>query len=186
MDESQQGMILLRLARAAIAHELGFASHELPHGDWLEQDGATFVTLTLHGRLRGCIGSLEAHRSLLEDVRHNAVAAAFRDPRFPPLNREEFAEVQLEVSLLSPADPLHFDSEADALAQLQPGRDGVILEYGRSRATFLPQVWSQLPTPGVFIGNLKQKAGLPADFWSNDVRLSRYRVRKYSEGAKNG
>lgn len=186
MNENQHGLTLLRLARAAIARELGFDSHDLPRSDWLEQDGATFVTLNLHGRLRGCIGSLEAHRPLIDDVRHNAVAAAFRDPRFPPLSREEFAEVQIEVSLLSPPEPLDFNSEEDALAQLHPGQDGAILEYGRNRATYLPQVWAQLPEPGDFIGHLKEKAGLPADFWSDDIRLSRYSVRKYSEGESDG
>ncbi|MHB1116290.1 AmmeMemoRadiSam system protein A [Sideroxydans sp.] len=183
MNEEDHGLTLLRLARAAIARELGFDSHDLPSSDWLVQEGATFVTLNLHGRLRGCIGSLEAHRPLIDDVRHNAVAAAFRDPRFPPLSKEEFAEVQIEVSLLSPPEPISFKSEQDALAQLHPGQDGVILEYGRSRATYLPQVWAQLPEPVGFIGNLKEKAGLPADFWSDDIRLSRYSVRKYSEGA---
>lgn len=186
MNEYQHGLTLLRLARAAIARELGFDSHDLPHSGWLEQDGATFVTLNLHGRLRGCIGSLEAHRPLIDDVRHNAVAAAFRDPRFPPLSLEDFAEVQIEVSLLSPPEPVDFNSEQDALAQLHPGQDGVILEYGRSRATYLPQVWAQLPEPGDFIGHLKEKAGLPADFWSDDIRLSRYSVRKYSEGVSDG
>jgi len=181
MYEYQQGLTLLRLARAAIARELDFDSHDLSPSDWLAQDGATFVTLNLHGRLRGCIGSLEAHRPLIDDVRHNAVAAAFRDPRFPPLTKEEFAAVQIEVSLLSPPERISFKSEQDALAQLHPGQDGVILEYGRSRATYLPQVWAQLPEPVDFIGNLKEKAGLPADFWSDDIRLSRYSVRKYSE-----
>ena len=183
MNDSQRGLTLLRLARAAIARELGFDSHELPRSDWLQEAGATFVTLNLHGRLRGCIGSLEAHRPLLDDVRHNAVAAAFQDPRFPPLSKEEFAEVQIEVSLLSPPAPIIFKSEVDALAQLHPGQDGVILEYGRSRATYLPQVWAQLPEPADFVRHLKEKAGLPADFWSDDIRLSRYSVRKYSEGA---
>lgn len=183
MNDEQHGLTLLRLARAAIARELGFDSHDLPRSDWLAQDGATFVTLNLHGRLRGCIGSLEAHRALYDDVRHNAVAAAFRDPRFPPLGKEEFAEVQLEVSLLSTPEPVSFKSEADALARLHPGRDGVILEYGRSRATYLPQVWAQLPEPADFLGHLKEKAGLPADFWSDDIRLSRYNVQKFSEGA---
>lgn len=183
MNEEERGLTLLHLARAAIAREFGFASHDLPPSDWLLEDGATFITLNLQGRLRGCIGSLEAHRPLLEDVQHNAVAAAFQDPRFPPLSKEEFAQVAIEVSLLSPAVQMHFNSEAEAMQQLNPGHDGVILQYGHSRATFLPQVWSQLPEPHEFIGHLKEKAGLPADFWSDDIRLSRYSVRKYSEGA---
>lgn len=186
MNEKQHGLTLLRLARAAIARELGFDSHDLPRSDWLEQDGATFVTLNLNGHLRGCIGSLEAFRPLIDDVRHNAVAAAFRDPRFPPLSREEFADVTIEVSLLSTPEPVRFSNEIDALAQLHPGQDGVILEYGRHRATYLPQVWAQLPEPRDFIENLKEKAGLPAGFWSDDIRLSRYCVRKFIEGERNG
>jgi len=182
MFEADKGKTLLHLARAAIARELGFVSHDLPRTDWLEEPGATFVTLTLHGQLRGCIGSLEAHRSLLDDVRANAVASAFRDPRFAPLSKAEFADVLIEVSLLTPPEPLHFQDEQDALAQLNAGSDGVILEFGHHRATFLPQVWAQLPQPQVFIAHLKNKAGLPEDFWSKDMRLSRYTVQKWREG----
>jgi len=183
MFGTDKGPTLLRLARAAIAKELGFSAQDLPRVDWLEEPGATFVTLTLHGQLRGCIGSLEAHRPLLDDVRTNAVASAFRDPRFAPLSKQEFADVTIEVSLLSPAEPLRFNSESDALAQLNPGKDGVILEYGRlHRATYLPQVWAQLPEPQEFIDHLKIKAGLPEDFWSNDIKLSRYEVQKWREG----
>lgn len=188
MFDTDKGKTLLHLARAAIAKELGFSSHELPRSDWLEEPGATFVTLTLNGQLRGCIGSLEAYRPLIDDVRHNAVASAFRDPRFAPLTKAEFAEVLIEVSLLSSPEAIRFSSEQNALEQLHPGRDGVILEYappslGRScRATYLPQVWAQLPDPKEFIGHLKNKAGLPEDFWSDDIRLLRYTVQKFSEG----
>jgi AmmeMemoRadiSam system protein A len=181
MLDTDKGIILLRLARAAIAAELGFISHDYPRSDWLEESGATFVTLTLDGRLRGCIGSLEAHRPLIDDVRHNAVAAAFRDPRFMPLSEAEFADTVIEVSLLSAPEAIRFGSEADARAQLQRGRDGVILEYGLHRATYLPQVWAQLPDPESFLNELKVKAGLPEDFWSDDIRLSRYSVQKFSE-----
>ncbi|HLP97393.1 MAG TPA: AmmeMemoRadiSam system protein A [Sideroxyarcus sp.] len=181
MLDIDKGTMLLHLARAAIGQEFGFHSHELPRTAWLEEPGATFVTLTLHGQLRGCIGSLEAHRPLIDDVRHNAVAAAFRDPRFAPLSKEEFADVVIEVSLLSAAEPIEFYSEADALAQLRPGQDGVILEYGRYRATYLPQVWAQLPEPKTLIAHLKEKAGLPQDFWSADLKLSHYTVQKFSE-----
>jgi hypothetical protein len=186
MFDTDKGKTLLHLARAAIAKELGFVAHDLPRSDWLEQPGATFVTLTLHGQLRGCIGSLEAYRPLIDDVRQNAVASALRDPRFPPLSKEEFAEVVVEVSLLSAPEPIRFSSEADALAQLVPGVDGVILEYGAQRATYLPQVWAQLPDPRSFITHLKDKAGLPEDFWSHDVRLSHYTVQKWSEGKQHG
>lgn len=181
MLDTEQGKILLHLARAAIARELGFVSHDLPKIDWLSEPGATFVTLTLNGQLRGCIGSLEAHRPLVDDVRNNAKAAAFQDPRFVPLSKEEFSDVLIEVSLLSKPEPMHFSDEADALAQLRPGKDGVIFEYGRYRSTFLPQVWAQLQQPQVFLAHLKQKAGLPDNFWAEGVKLSRYTVTKWSE-----
>ena len=186
MFDTNKGQTLLHLARAAIAKELGFVSHDLPRTDWLEEPGATFVTLTLGGQLRGCIGSLEAHRPLIDDVRANAVASALRDPRFPPLSKEEFAQVVIEVSLLSTPQLIRFSSEQDALAQLKPGKDGVILEYGPQRATYLPQVWAQLPDPQVFIAQLKNKAGLPEDFWSNGIRLSHYTVQKWHEGEQHG
>ncbi len=181
MFMTDRGTTLVHLARAAIAQELGFVAHELPRADWLEEPGAVFITLMLDGHLRGCIGSLEAHRPLIDDVRHNAVAAAFRDPRFDPLSKEEFARVLVEVSLLSQPQPIHFSSEADALSQLHPEQDGVILEWGRHRATYLPQVWAQLTQPQSFIAHLKEKAGLPADFWADDIRLSRYTVQKFCE-----
>jgi AmmeMemoRadiSam system protein A len=140
----------------------------------------------LNNQLRGCIGSLEAHRPLIDDVRQNAVAAAFRDPRFEPLSKEEFANVSIEVSLLSKPEPIHSSSEAEALVQLTPGIDGVILELGRQRATYLPQVWAQLPDSADFLNHLKNKAGLPEDFWSDDIRLSRYTVQKWHEAAQHG
>jgi len=186
MFNTDKGQTLLHLARAAIAEELGFVSHDLPRADWLEEPGATFVTLTLDGRLRGCIGSLEAHRPLIDDVRQNAVASAFRDPRFTPLIKAEFADVIIEVSLLSKPELVRHNSEENALAQLTPGRDGVILELGQHRATYLPQVWAQLPKPESFIAHLKDKAGLPEDYWSDDVRLSRYTVQKWREGEQHG
>jgi AmmeMemoRadiSam system protein A len=186
MFNTDKGQALLHLARAAIAGEFGFASHDLPRVDWLEEPGATFVTLTLDGRLRGCIGSLEAHRPLIDDVRMNAVASAFRDPRFTPLTKADFADVIIEVSLLSKPELIRHNSEENALAQLTPGRDGVILELGQHRATYLPQVWAQLPEPESFIAHLKDKAGLPEDYWSDDVRLSRYTVQKWCEGEQHG
>jgi len=158
----------------------------MPQAAWLQQSGATFITLTLNGQLRGCIGSLEAHRPLIEDVRHNAVAAAFHDPRFAPLTAEEFAGVQVEVSLLTPAQPMSFSDERDALSQLRPNTDGIIFEYGRYRSTFLPQVWEQLPQPHQFMMHLKRKAGLPDDFWAEDVKLSRYSVTKWRESDFSG
>jgi hypothetical protein len=176
-----RGALLIALARAAIAHQLGEAVGEMPHPPWLEEPGAVFVTLTRHGELRGCIGTLSACRPLGRDLEANARAAAFDDPRFPPLGRDEWPEVRVEVSLLSAAEPMHFTDEADALAQLRPGIDGVILEYGWFRATFLPQVWDQLPEPRDFIAHLKRKAGLAPDFWAKGVKLARYTVEKFKE-----
>lgn len=175
--------VLTQLARASIARALGEPVEAPPRPDWLLAPGAAFVTLTRAGELRGCIGSLEARRSLAEDVEENARLAAFSDPRFPPLSREEFADTRIEVSVLSPAEPIAFRDEADALNKLRPGVDGVILEFGRHRATFLPQVWRQLPNPRDFLAQLKRKAGLPADFWDPDIRLYRYTVEKYEEDA---
>ena len=181
--DTQLGQVLLAQARKAIADALGLPAPAAPDHPQLAERGATFVTLTLDGELRGCIGSLNAHRPLGQDVRDNAVAAALRDPRFPPLTAAEFAEVRVEVSLLTEPDFIEFRDEADALAQLEPGRDGVIFFNGCQRATFLPQVWEQLPERRLFMAALKQKAGLPPDFWGPNVMIARYHVRKWHEGA---
>ena len=175
------GPVLLGIARAAIAGALGEPRVTIPQAQWLLEPGASFVTLTQHGRLRGCIGSLVARRTLLADVQANAVASALKDSRFVPLARAELAATQVEVSVLSALQPLLFDSQAQALARLRPGVDGVVLECGGLRSTFLPQVWEQLPTAEVFMAHLKQKAGLSADFWSPELRLSCYTVAKYQE-----
>lgn len=178
---SDLGQALLVCARNAIADQLGLPTQAEPDHPALQEPGATFVTLNEYGELRGCIGSLEAHRSLDRDVRANAVAAAFRDPRFEPLRAEEWPEVQVEVSLLSAATPIGFVDEADALRQLRPGIDGVIFECSGRRSTFLPQVWESLPEPEEFLSQLKRKAGLPGDFWANDVKLYRYEVQKWKQ-----
>lgn len=181
------GTILLTLARSAIARALDMPASgqaiECERHDWLQSPGASFVTLTQRGQLRGCIGSLEAHRALFRDVQANAVAAALRDPRFPPLAGHELHCTAVEVSLLSATEPMAFDSEADALGQLRPGVDGLLLEYGQHRSTFLPQVWEQLPHARDFMSQLKRKAGLPAGFWHEAIRLQRYTVSKFKEAA---
>jgi len=182
MDEL--GQVLLQLARRSIGEALGEAGPATPDLPALHEHAATFVTLTQAGELRGCIGSLEAHRPLIDDVRANARAAAFRDPRFPPLTRDELAHTRVEVSLLSPAEPLFVTDEADALTRLRPQVDGLILAAGGRRATFLPQVWEQLPEPAVFLARLKQKAGLPAAYWSPELRLWRYTVQKWQESPR--
>jgi AmmeMemoRadiSam system protein A len=176
-----RGEILLAIARAAIAHELGRKERSPEDGPWLHEPGATFVTLRQGGDLRGCIGSLEPRRPLVQDVKANAVSAAFRDPRFRPLELAELDRTRVEVSLLSPLEPIPFQDEAQALAQLEPGVHGVTFEYGYHRSTFLPQVWEELPDIHEFIAHLKQKAGLPPDFWDPEVKLARYTVSKWGE-----
>lgn len=182
---TNRGQTLLAIARGAIAEQLGAASPPIDETEWLNEPGATFITLTRAGTLRGCIGSLEAARPLRADVESNALAAAFSDTRFPPLSAREYREIKVEVSLLSPMQPVMVESETQALALLRPGIDGVLLEYGQQRGTFLPQVWEQLPEPRAFLAHLKKKAGLPADFWAEEVRLSRYTVTKWREAEVN-
>lgn len=176
------GITLLPIARAAIASVLR-QPHEAvaEHADWLQQPGATFVTLTQRGELRGCIGTLQAQRSVLVDVKANAVAASLRDPRFPPMVAAELSITDIEVSLLSAMQPMVFATESEALAQLRPQIDGVLLAFGQHRSTFLPQVWEQLPDVRHFMAHLKQKAGLPAGFWHPGLRLERYTVSKWKE-----
>ena len=174
---------LLTIARNAIGNEFGLNEQAVAPLPDLDTPAASFVTLTQNEKLRGCIGSLDAYRPLAHDVFENARAAAFRDPRFPPLRSDELARTRIEVSLLDAPRPLLCDNEPDALAALQPGIDGLILICGRHRATFLPQVWESLRTPRLFLEQLKLKAGLPANFWSSQVKLSRYGVQKWKEAA---
>ena len=176
-----KGGILLPIARSAIAEILGL-SHEVDNeAAWLQEKAACFVTLMQKDQLRGCIGTLEAHRTLLDDVKHNAIAAAIHDTRFSPLKSGELNITEIEISLLSAMQSLHFSNEQEALAQLQPGIDGVVFEYRHHRSTFLPQVWEQLPDTKDFIAHLKTKAGLSADFWADEVKLSNYTVSKWKE-----
>jgi AmmeMemoRadiSam system protein A len=175
------GIVLLLLARAAIAREIGRHRPTPEETAWLRELGACFITLTYEHRLRGCIGTLEAHRPLGEDVKANAVAAAFRDPRFKPLTLNEFDAIEVEISLLSLLEPVTFADEADALRQLRAGIDGVVFQYGYHKSTFLPQVWRDFAEPTDFLAHLKYKAGLPPDFWDPEVKLSRYTVTKWRE-----
>ena len=182
MNDTELGTALLRLARAAIGTQLGQPATAKADHARLEEPGASFVTLTQDGRLRGFIGSLEAHRPLAQDVRENAKAAAFRDPRFSPLVAEEFEFTRVEVSLLTEPEPMAFTDETGFMAQLRPGVDGIVFQYGRHRSTFLPQVWESLPEPGEFMQQLKRKAGLPPNFWHQEVSIARYEVTKWKEG----
>ncbi|MEO8675961.1 MAG: AmmeMemoRadiSam system protein A [Casimicrobiaceae bacterium] len=175
------GSALLTIARSAIAEAFGLPNLDEAGHAALAQPGATFVTLKRRGQLRGCIGSLRPVRPLGVDVRQNAIGAAFRDPRFPPLALAEFEKVLVEVSLLSADERIDVVDENDLLARLRPGVDGLILEYGRQRATFLPQVWDSLPDPRHFLTALKLKAGLPEDFWNAQMNVARYSVTKWSQ-----
>ncbi|HEY8037024.1 MAG TPA: AmmeMemoRadiSam system protein A [Methylobacter sp.] len=137
---------------------------------------ATFTTLQINQQLRGCIGMLEAVRPLAHDIAENAYSAAFKDPRFLPLESHEFDDLEIHLSILMPASPVLFSSEQDLLSQLQPGIDGLILEEGHRRGTFLPSVWESLPEPEQFLRELKRKAGLLPDYWSQNIRISRYQA----------
>ncbi len=145
----------------------------------LREPGATFVTLKSEGRLRGCVGSLQARRALVEDVARNAFAAAFRDSRFPPLARSELPSLELHISRLTPPTPLPARSREELLGAMLPGVDGLVLEDPPYRATFLPQVWEALPDPRQFLAELCLKAGLAPDHWSETLRWSRYRVEEF-------
>ena len=175
------GEALLARARNAIADALGQPTGPEPGHAALAEPGATFVTLRRDGELRGCIGTLEPQRALEHDVRLHALAAAFHDHRFTPLAAWEFQTLAIEVSLIGPSEPIAAASEDEALNAIEPGVDGVTLEYRGRHATFLPQVWEQLPAPADFLAALKRKAGLPEDFWAEALRLSRYRVRKFGQ-----
>jgi AmmeMemoRadiSam system protein A len=177
---------LLRLARETIARHLRgegpppVDQDTLP--EFLTRDGASFVTLTKHGGLRGCIGSLEACRPLVLDVRENAIAAAFHDPRFPPVHLKELKDLHVEISVLSPSEPLSYDGPDDLIAKLRPGVDGVVIERDWNRATFLPQVWEKLPDPSQFLEHLCLKAYLPADAYRYpDLDVYTYQVEKFEE-----
>lgn len=145
----------------------------------LQQKRATFVTLNINQQLRGCIGTLSPYRALVDDIAHNAYAAAFSDPRFPALSQAEFTQLDYHLSILSETKPMTFNSEADLLAQIRPGIDGLILSDNNQQGTFLPSVWEQLPTAQEFLQHLKRKAGLPMDYWSNSLQVSRYTVESF-------
>ncbi|MDX8408932.1 MAG: AmmeMemoRadiSam system protein A [Mariprofundales bacterium] len=176
------GATLPSLARTAIAQRLGLASDEAATDPSWQHHAASFVTLTKHGQLRGCIGSLQAWRPLIDDVCANAEAAAFHDPRFAAVEADELPHIQLEVSVLSAPQPLPTMDHAELLATLRPGIDGVIVSApdGR-RATFLPQVWEQLPDGDLFLQQLKLKAGLSPTNDDTALQYAIYQVEKFRE-----
>jgi len=178
----QQKQLLLDLAKSSILHGLQSGKpltvDPAAFPPELLEPRATFVTLHKEHELRGCIGALKAVRPLAEDIAENAFAAAFRDYRFPPLTADEFEQLEIHLSILTPPEPITFGSEEDLLAQLRPGVDGLIIEEGARRGTFLPSVWELLPDARQFLRHLKQKAGLPADYWSDTVRVYRYQAER--------
>ncbi len=171
---------LLTAAKASIQHGLNagcalmFNLAEYPQV--LSECKATFVTLKLDQQLRGCIGRLEATLPLIEDVAENAFLAAFQDPRFTPVTMDEFAELDIHISLLTAPVLMSFSSEQDLMSQLQPNVDGLILVEGSRKGTFLPSVWEQLPEPEQFLCHLKQKAGLSVAYWSDTLNVYRYQT----------
>lgn len=179
VSTDKAGAALLDIAHGAIEQQLFRKSLAAFEASWLRQAGATFVTLKKNGELRGCIGSLQAVRALADDVAHNALGAAFRDPRFPALAAEEWPRCQVEVSLLSAPKPVRFADEDDLVAQIRPGEDGLILEAQGRRGTFLPQVWESIPDTRGFLNELLRKAGLPADTRLARCKVFRYRVVKF-------
>ncbi len=196
--QESHGETLVALARAGISSALdsrarwrrranpeacleGLLPSDSPLPAWLAVQRASFVTLKMDGRLRGCVGSMQAHRPLAEDVVANARAAAFDDPRFPPVTAAELEKIRIEVSLLSDPSPIAFRDHDDLVAQLRPGKDGLILTAAGRHATFLPQVWEALPDPGEFLAELKKKAGLPGDTPTGRCRIERYRTWKWQE-----
>ncbi|MGB5253569.1 MAG: AmmeMemoRadiSam system protein A [Sedimenticolaceae bacterium] len=180
-----QRATLLAVARRSIEHGLANGrSLAVTASDFdraLQAVRASFVTLHSLGQLRGCIGHLQAVQPLVVDVAENAFAAAFRDPRFSPLTPEEWPEVQVDLSILTAPEPLQFSDETELIRQIRPGEDGLILQDGPHRGTFLPAVWESLPDPAEFLRHLKQKAGLAANHWSDRVEVFRYRTESFGD-----
>jgi AmmeMemoRadiSam system protein A len=183
---AEEGRYLLSVARQTIeealfrntrepGEESGFSSK-------FSDRRGTFVTLTTQGQLRGCIGHIIPQEPLIEGVKINAINAAFRDPRFKPLTREEFGKIQIEVSILTEPKPLAYEDEKDLLVKLRAGIDGLIIKKGGRQATFLPQVWEQLPDKKAFLTHLCMKAGLDADEWKRgELEISTYQVQAFEE-----
>ncbi|RME15991.1 MAG: AmmeMemoRadiSam system protein A [Bdellovibrio sp.] len=167
--------LLLKVAREAIFEKKVTPSlQNVP--SFLLEPMATFVTLEKNGHLRGCIGSLEAHQPLILDIAQNAYNAAYKDPRFPPVSSKEFDQLSISISVLTPPQPLPVSSEEELIQALVPFRDGVILQKGWRRGTFLPSVWESLPQPVDFVKHLKVKAGLSQEPWTPDIKVFTYRT----------
>ncbi len=181
-----EGKILLNTARQAIEDHLknenspALKLEDLSPG--LKEKGACFITLTIHGVLRGCVGSIEASQPLIKDVRDRAIGAAFKDPRFPALKIEEYPDLKIEVSHLTQPENLHYSTPEDLVNKLRPGVDGVILHHQFRRAIFLPQVWEHLPDPELFLGRLCLKMGLDPSTWKDQhLGVEIYQAEKFIE-----
>ncbi|MFO7932301.1 MAG: AmmeMemoRadiSam system protein A [Thermodesulfobacteriota bacterium] len=187
---TEKGELLLELARKSIADRLGVDYETGPDIESDKQDPVfqsrlgTFVTLKINGNLRGCIGNLMPEKPLAEGVKENAINAAFNDPRFAPLSKEEFSRIQIEVSLLTEPAPLEYSDAQDLLDKIRPNVDGLIIKKGPRTSTFLPQVWQQLPDKKSFLSQLCMKAGLPPDEWEKgDLQVFTYQARYFEENA---
>ncbi len=180
----QDSKTLLSAARQCIEHGITYGlPTEVKMQDYsatLQNKQSSFVTLHKHKQLRGCIGSLQAKMPLIADVVKNAFLAAFRDPRFQPVITSEIPEIDLDISVLSIPKPVSFTSEQDLLQLIRPGIDGLILHDQGHSGTFLPTVWEQIPDPQTFLAHLKQKAGLPPDYWSDTIKVERYTTQLLS------
>jgi AmmeMemoRadiSam system protein A len=180
---TQQLQSLLSLAKNALIQRI--QNHQIqieapqPQDPKLVQPGAVFITLNKNEQLRGCIGTLLPHRPLYLDTVHNAIASALSDPRFPPVQANELEQLTLSISVLTPAEVMSFTDESNLKSKIHPGIDGLILEESGHRGTFLPSVWEQLPDVEQFWAHLKVKAGLPANYWSNTLKVSRYTTEYY-------
>jgi AmmeMemoRadiSam system protein A len=182
----EEGRRLLQVARQTIEHALfekkDGGSDEANSSPKFSEKRGTFVTLTMNGGLRGCIGHIIPQETLIEGVRVNAINAAFRDPRFRPLSKNEVEKIKIEVSILTEPRPLSYSDANDLLSKLRPGVDGVIIKKGYYQATFLPQVWEQLPDKKAFLTHLCMKAGLDGEAWKNErLQVSIYQVQAFEE-----
>lgn len=192
MLEKADRVQLLDLARCSVARGLGRRLPECPPSHLATSSAsllercATFTTLELGGELRGCCGTIEPRRPLLHDVWYNAWASAFADPRFPPVSAAELPGLSFAISVLTPLEPVPARSEAELIAALEPGADGLVLAYGSARATFLPAVWESVPEPREFLAHLWRKAGLPASLSWSEVTALRYRTETFSSAEGPG
>lgn len=173
--------VVLSVAKNAIMSRLNLqnsfdASDLITKYSFLNSDGASFVTINKNGNLRGCIGSIIAHRKLIDDIYNNAISAAFNDPRFSAVTKDELSDLTIEVSLLTTPKKLNFLDYYDLISKITPFKDGVILKYGKYQSTFLPQVWDQLPDPKDFLDHLANKAGLQGDIYNQNLEIYIYSV----------